>query len=176
MSELRIGESSAFFSYIKSTAKMSNSQGIAQVDNSAATHLRIEGMLQTHENGETYESPSQDDVPSGGSLPDSLFIERSSTPPASMEILKQKHLKEEHLPHGVIHPRNGTHGSESEISSRPTQHSYPYYIPGIVNHVLMPSSSQLYMKNLQDLQNHASTTMIAQYSNICPNFLLMRPG
>ncbi|KAF7838492.1 Two-component response regulator-like APRR1 [Senna tora] len=167
-SELRIGESSAFFSYVKSTMQKINSPGIARVDSNAATPSRIEDMrqacaqqvvydLQTHENGETYESPSQDDLPSSNSIPDSFSVERSSTPPASMEILKQKHVKEDHLPHGMIHQRNGTHGSETEVS-------------GVVNHVLMPSSSQLYLKNLQDLQNHASTTMIAQYNNIsqCP--------
>lgn len=180
-SELRIGESSAFFTYVKATTVKSNSQEVIHVDHNAATHLRMENAhqactqqgvndLQIHENGETCESHSQDDLPSSNSIPDSFSIERSSTPPASMEISQQKHFMEEHLSTGIIHPRNGTHNSELEASGMPTQHHYPYYISGVVNPLMMPSSAQLYQKNFQDMQTHASTAMIAQYNHLsqCP--------
>ncbi|KAI4343905.1 hypothetical protein L6164_011200 [Bauhinia variegata] len=172
-SELRIGESSAFFTYVKATTLKSDSQGIAHVDNNADTDLRVENMphpgaqqgvhdLHIHENREACESHSRDE---------SFSIERSSTPPASTEVSEQKHFMEEHLPQGVVHPRKGTHGSELEASGLPPQHAYPYYISGVVNHVMIPSSAQLYQKNLQDLQNHASTAMIAQYNHLphCPS-------
>ncbi|MCI24858.1 two-component response regulator-like APRR1-like, partial [Trifolium medium] len=38
-----------------------------------------------HENGEMFESHSQDDLPRSNSIPDSFSVDRSCTPPASME-------------------------------------------------------------------------------------------
>ncbi|RDX58177.1 Two-component response regulator-like APRR1, partial [Mucuna pruriens] len=177
-SELRIGESSAFFTYVKASILKSNFEGVVNVDNNCATHVRMEVMhqacaqqevndLQIHENGETCESQSQDDLPSSNSIPDSLSIERSCTPPASMEVSQQKHYKEENLHQGVMHPRNGTHCSELEVPGMASQHAYPYYISGVVNHVMMPSSAQMYhQKNIQDLQNHPNAAMLAQYNHL----------
>nr|AEA92684.1 TOC1 [Phaseolus vulgaris] len=176
-SELRIGESSAFFTCVKASILKSNFEGVVNVDNNGAAHVRMEAMhqacaqqgvndLQTRENGETCESQSQDDLPSCSSVPDSLSIERSCTPPASMEVSPQKH-KDKNFHQGVMHPRNGTHCSEHEVSGMASQHTYPYYISGGFNHVMMPSSAQMYhQKNMQDLQNHHSAAMIAQYSHL----------
>ncbi|KAK7411433.1 hypothetical protein VNO78_02866 [Psophocarpus tetragonolobus] len=177
-SELRIGESSAFFTYVKASIMKSNFEGVVNVDNNGATHVRMEVMhqacsqqgvndIQIRENGETCESQSQDDLPSSNSIPDSFSIERSCTPPASMEVSQQKNYKEEDFHQGAMHPRNGTHCSELEVSGMASQHAYPYYISGVVNHVMMPSSAQMYhQKNIQELQNHPSTAMIAQYSHL----------
>ncbi|KAI9117167.1 hypothetical protein K1719_011333 [Acacia pycnantha] len=151
-SELKIGESSAFFTYVKAATMKNNFQPVIHVDHDAATHLRMEEYthqactqqgvhdLQIHENGETCESHSQDDLPSSNSIPDSFSIERSSTPPASMETSQQKHFMEEPLPLGVVNP------------------------------MMMPSSAQLYQNNLQDLQAHAGTAIMAQYNHLsqCP--------
>ncbi|KAL2340742.1 hypothetical protein Fmac_008682 [Flemingia macrophylla] len=175
-SELRIGESSAFFTYVKASILKSNFEGVVNVEN-GATHVRMEvthqahaqqgvSDFQMHENGETCESQSQDDLPSSNSMPDSFSIERSCTPPASMEVSQQKHYKEENLHQGVMLPRNGTHCSELDVSGMSSQHGYPYYISGVVNHVMMPSSTQMYQKNIQDLQNHPSTAMLAQYNHL----------
>ncbi|TKY45664.1 Two-component response regulator APRR1 [Spatholobus suberectus] len=158
-SELRIGESSAFFTYVKASILKSNFEGVVNVDNNGATHVRMEvthqacaqqgvNDLQICENGETCESQSQDDLPSSNSIPDSFSIERSCTPPASMEVSQQKHYTEENLHQGVIHPRNGTHCSELEVSGMASQHAYPYYISGVVNHVMMPSSAQCIIKTI----------------------------
>ncbi|KAL1373261.1 hypothetical protein HN51_003248 [Arachis hypogaea] len=179
-SELRIGESSAFFTYVKAaTTIRSNIEEIVHLDKNATKQVRMEDMdqacaqekgnLQRHENGETLESHSQEDLPSSNSIPDSFSIERSCTPPASMEVSQQKHHKEEHR-QGVVHPRNGSHGSEPDASSMNAHHAYPYYMSGVVNHVMMPSSAQLYQKNMQELQNHTSSSMIAQYNHLphCP--------
>ncbi|XP_027919963.1 two-component response regulator-like APRR1 isoform X2 [Vigna unguiculata] len=167
-SELKIGESSAFFTYVKATALKSNIEETARVENTT-TEVRVEHVnqacgeqegndLNTHENGEMFEHHSQDDLPSSSSIPDSFSIERSCTPPASMEVSQQKHYREEHS-RGVVHPINGSHGSD------PAQHAYPYYISRVVNHVMMPSSAQMYQKNIQDLQSHS-----AQYNRLpqCP--------
>ncbi|RDX80134.1 Two-component response regulator-like APRR1, partial [Mucuna pruriens] len=161
-SELRIGESSAFFTYVKATTQRSNFE--------ESSHVRVDDMnqacaqqggndLKTHENGEMFENHSQDELPSSNSIPDSSSIERSCTPPASMEVSQQKHYNKEEHPQGVVHR------SELEPSGLPTQHAYPYYISGVVNHVMMPSSAQLYQKNIHDLQSHAGSSMIAQYNH-----------
>ena len=155
----------------------SNFEEIAHGDNNAVTRVRREDMheacarqgandLLLRENGEMCESQSQDDLPSSNSVPDSFSIERSCTPAASMEVSQQKHYREENLPSGMMHPGNGAHGPEHEVSGMAAQHAYPYYISGVVNHVMMPSSSQMYQKNIQDLQNHASTTMISHYNHL----------
>lgn len=154
-----------------------NLEEIVHVDNNAATHVRMEVMhhacaqngvsdLQIRENGETCESQSQDDLPSSNDIPESFSIERSCTPPASMEVSQQKRYEGENSHHGVMHPRNGTHCSELEISGMANQHAYPYYISGVVNHVMVPSSAQMYQQNIQDLQNHAGTAMMAQYNHL----------
>ncbi|KAJ7956422.1 Two-component response regulator-like [Quillaja saponaria] len=180
-SELRIGESSAFFTYVKSALTKSNSQGIAHIDYNVAANLRSEDMNQVSvqqvvndfqilENGEAWESHSQDDLPSSNkSIPDSLSMERSSTPPASMEFSEKSQFKEDKLLHSVV-PRNGTRGPELEVSGLPPQYAYPYYMPGVVNQVVMPPSAQMYQKNLQDLQTHASKAMVSQYNHFpqCP--------
>ncbi|MED6182334.1 Tor complex Tor2 interacting protein 1 [Stylosanthes scabra] len=143
-SELRIGESSAFFTYVKATTTMrSNIEEIVHIHKNATKQVRMEDMdqacaqergnLQRHENGETLESHSQEDLPSSNSIPDSFSIERSCTPPASTEVSQQKNYKEEHR-QGVVHPRNGSHGSEPDASGMNAHHAYPYYMSGVVNH------------------------------------------
>ncbi|XP_004508721.1 two-component response regulator-like APRR1 isoform X2 [Cicer arietinum] len=180
-SELRIGESSAFFTYVKTTTTKNNFEESAHVDDSCTSQVRMEDInqacpqqggndLKRHNDGETISSHVPDDLPSSNSIPDSLSIERSCTPPASMEVSQQKNYKEEHQ-QGVVHPRNGGYGSRLNPPDMPTQHAYPYYMPGIVNHVMMPSSAQMYQKNIQDLQSHhVSSSMIAQYNHLpqCP--------
>ncbi|CAL5201862.1 unnamed protein product [Lathyrus oleraceus] len=176
-SELRIGvgESSAFFTYVKASMLKRNIEGIIHVDNNPAAHVGMEVMhqasaqpgvndLEICENGETCESQSQDDFPSSNSIPDSLSIERSCTTPSSMEASQENCYREENLNHNSLrHPRNGTSCSELEMSNMVAQHAYPYYMPG-VNHVMMPSAAQIHQNN--DLQNHAATSIIAHYNHV----------
>ncbi|WJX95549.1 Tor complex Tor2 interacting protein 1, variant 3 [Trifolium repens] len=181
-SELRIGESSAFLTYVKATTKNSNFEETAHVDNNGTSQVRVEDMMNQacsqqggidlirHENGETIESHSQDDLPRSNSIPDSFSVDRSCTPPASMEVSQQNNFKEEH-PQGVVHPRNGSYGgSQLDQSGMHAQQAYPYYTPGGFNHVMMSSSAQMYQKNIQDLQSHVSSSMISQYNHLpqCP--------
>ncbi|OIV99988.1 hypothetical protein TanjilG_26326 [Lupinus angustifolius] len=162
-SELRIGESSAFFTYVKAKMLKNNFEEIVHADNNATTQVEMEGMIMNqtcaqqggndllrHENGETFQSHSQNDIPSSNNVPDSFSIERSCTPPASVEVSQQKHYKDEHG-QGVVYRRNGSHGSDLKTSGITDQHAHPYYIPGVVNHVMMPSTAQLYQKNIQGL-------------------------
>ena len=129
-SEQKIGESVAFFTYVKATTLKSNIEESAHVDNSnnttittttTTTTLRMKDMnesctkhggngLKTQKNGEIFGNYSQDDFPSSNSIPNSFSIERSCT------------------------PRNGSQGFV------PAQHAYPYYILGFFNHVILIKS------------------------------------
>lgn len=172
-SELKIGESSAFFTYVKSSTIRSNSQGFAFIEDSAPQNLRTEEKLQAcgqqvvndaqvHENGETWESYSQDDFRSSSSVPDSLSLERSCTPPMSREF-SQRNFKDENLPQLLMHARNDHQLDASGLS---TQNVYPYYMSGVMNQVLMPSSAQLYQKNLHELQSNGPSAMLPQYNHL----------
>ncbi|KAK6249999.1 Signal transduction response regulator [Theobroma cacao] len=174
-SELKIGESSAFFTYVKSNAVKTSTQVVTPHDENAAQNKIIEENLQqsgqqvvndvqVHENGEAWENRSQgDDFPSSSSIPDSLSLERSSTPPVSMEFSQQRNFKEEKLSQVLVPPRNEP---QHDLSGLPTQTAYPYYMPGVVNQVMMQPSGQLFQNNLHDLQNHAASSVLPQYSHL----------
>ncbi|OMO52839.1 hypothetical protein COLO4_36941 [Corchorus olitorius] len=174
-SELKIGESSAFFTYVKSSAVKNSTQGAAPNGENAAqnktieeNHLLESGQAvnddtQVHENGEAWENCSQgDDFPSSSSVPDSLSLERSSTPPVSMEFSQQRNSKEDKFSQ-VLVPRNEP---QHDVSGLPNQTPYPYYMSGVVNQVMMPSSAQLFQNNLHDLQNHATSAVVPQYNHL----------
>ncbi|XP_028763487.1 two-component response regulator-like APRR1 [Neltuma alba] len=181
-SGLRIGESSAFFSYVKTTMQKSNLEGIPQAQSNAATQLRMEDMhqtcprgvydLKTHENRVPSERPNKDYLPSSISNADSFSVDNSSAPPASMGALNQKNLNE-HLPQDVICIRNGSHIPETEVPGTPSHHAHPHYISGFFNHLLMLSSAPMYPKNHQDQQNHASWITSLPYY---PMTICLQPG
>ncbi|KAM6569539.1 hypothetical protein CsatB_017524 [Cannabis sativa] len=197
-SELKIGESSAFFTYVKSSIIKNNSQAVAHAEAHAAQQLRFGEKrqacdntevvdTQAHENGEAWESYSQgDDMPSSTSFPDSHSLERSCTPPTQMElpnennILKERFSKVQvHHENGVqVHHENGVqmhqrNGPRHEDSNVPAQAAYPYCMSGVVNQVMISSSAQICQKNPHELQNHATTVMMPQYNHLqqCPPHL-----
>uniref|UniRef100_A0A2N9G3F9 Two-component response regulator-like APRR1 n=1 Tax=Fagus sylvatica TaxID=28930 RepID=A0A2N9G3F9_FAGSY len=173
-SELKIGECSAFFTYVKTSTLQKSSQGVANVDENVAQvrmgekHQacvqQVVDHPQINENGEAWESYSQgDNFPSSSSMLDSLSIERSCTPPTSMELPQQRDLKDERFSQVLLHPRNE---HQLDASGLPAHAAFPYCMSGVVNQVMMPSAAQLYQKNLQDLQNHASEAMMSQYHHL----------
>ncbi|XP_022728178.1 two-component response regulator-like APRR1 [Durio zibethinus] len=173
-SELKIGESSAFFTYVKSTAVKNTTQVVTPSDENAAQNTIIEDNLlqsgqqvindtQVHENAEAWENCSQgDEFPSSSSIPDSLSLGRSSTPPVSMEFSQQRNFKEDKFSQLLLPPGNDP---QQDISGLPTQSAYPYYMSGVLNQPTVPSSAQLYQNNLHDLQNHASSAVLPQYNH-----------
>ncbi|KAF3451973.1 hypothetical protein FNV43_RR08069 [Rhamnella rubrinervis] len=172
-SELKIGESSAFLTYVKLSTIKNNSQAVAHFEVNSAQHLMVDAShqacgnqavddLQPQGNGEAKDSSSTADVlPSSTSFPDSISMERCCTPPALTRFQHENHLKEERFSQVLVHPRNG---SQHNVSGLPTQVAYPYCVSGFINQVLMSTSAQVYQKNLHDIQNHATTSMIPQ----CP--------
>ncbi|KAG2679318.1 hypothetical protein I3760_11G046200 [Carya illinoinensis] len=177
-SELKIGESSAFFTYVKSSTVESNSQGIVNVIDNSAQNLatreeheecsqRLINDPQIHANGQAGENYSQeDDFPCSSSVPDSLSMERSCTPPASMGLSQQRDVNDEKLSQVLSQPRNE---HQLDVSALP-QAAFPYCFTGVVNQVMMPPTAQLYQKNLYDLHNHAPNSMMSQYHHLpqCP--------
>ncbi|XP_030473568.1 two-component response regulator-like APRR1 isoform X2 [Syzygium oleosum] len=178
-SELKIGESSAFFTYVKSTIVKNTPSTAGQVDGCASVAYRMEEKdqagdvqavydPQAHENGEAWEKSSLgDDFPSGSSVPDSLSLERSCTPPGSADFPQQRNFMEERVPQMPMHAMNEPH---VDLPGLAAQSTYPYYVPGVVNPVTVHSSVQVYQNNLHDLQNHATSAMLTRYSHLphCP--------
>lgn len=178
-SELKIGEPSAFFTYVKLSTTKNNSQAVDYFEVNSAQHLRVEGKhhacgnqavddLQEQGNREAQDSSSPaDDLPSSTSFPDSVSMERSCTPPALTEFQYENHLKEERFPQVLVHPKNE---SLHNVSGLPAQVTYPYFVSGFMNQVPMSTSVQVYQKNLHDIQNHATTSMMPQYNHLpqCP--------
>ncbi|XP_040366650.1 two-component response regulator-like APRR1 isoform X1 [Rosa chinensis] len=177
-SELKIGGSSAFFTYVKSSTIENNSQ--VHTKDNGAERSRVEGKhpacsqqmvdesLQVDGNGEAWESYSQeDDFPTSNSIPDSLSLERSCTPPGSMELQHRKNHAEDRSSQVPAHPRNEP---QHDVSRLPAHASYPYYMPRVVNQVMGSSSTQVYQKNLHDMPNHAAAAIMQHYSHLphCP--------
>uniref|UniRef100_A0A6M2EX34 Uncharacterized protein n=1 Tax=Populus davidiana TaxID=266767 RepID=A0A6M2EX34_9ROSI len=174
-SELKIGESSAFFTYVKSSTVKNSSQGVALIEDNTNRNLRMEEKLKAcgeqmlndahlQENGEALEIHSQgDDFRSSSSIPDSLSLERSCTPPMSREF-PQRNFKDDRV---LMHQTNEP---QLDASSLSTQSAYPYFMSGVVNQVMMSSSAQLYQKNLHELQSHGTSAMLPGYNHLpqCP--------
>ncbi|KAB2089709.1 hypothetical protein ERO13_A03G067700v2 [Gossypium hirsutum] len=174
-SELKIGESSAFFTYVKSSAVKTSSTQVATPNHESAAenkigeeHLpqpgeQVVSDTRVHENGETWENNSQgDEFRSSSSVPDSLSLERSSTP-ASMEFSQQRDFKEDKFSPALVPPSNET---QHDVSGLPTQSPYLHYMPGVLNQVMMPSSTQLFQNNLHDIHNHTSSPLVPQYNHL----------
>ncbi|XP_047974868.1 two-component response regulator-like APRR1 isoform X1 [Salvia hispanica] len=156
-SELKIGESSAFFTYVKSSTSKSINHAVPEI---TAQHVsfvenhilnrEVGSSIQGEKTRETPENPSpQDDQPSSNSAPESSVMDRSSTPP------------NEHMHLG--------NDSPNDVTAAYNQTPYPYYMPGVMNQVPM-SSASMYPKNLPDTSNHANSALIPQYSHVphCP--------
>lgn len=133
---------------------------------------------QVHENGEAWESYSQEDVPSSTSVPDSLSVERSCTPPAQRELPHENNFTKERFSNVQVNEGNGlqmhqSNGPQHEDTSLPAQAAYPYCMSGVVNQVMISSSGQVCQKNLHEMQNHATTVMMPQYNHLpqCPPHL-----
>ncbi|KAL2539471.1 Two-component response regulator-like APRR1 [Abeliophyllum distichum] len=174
-SELKIGESSAFFTYIKSSMPKSNNQGDAFVREMVPQNLRIKEKLTTmngqvgadsqrHDNRDSLEIYSQgDDYPSSNSIPDSFSMERSCTPPISLETSQQRNSNEE-FSQVHMHPRNESPNDVVGLHPNP---AYPYYMSGVMNQFMM-SSAAVYQKNPQpqDLHYHTNSAILPQYNHL----------
>ncbi|KAI3454701.1 hypothetical protein Pfo_011364 [Paulownia fortunei] len=156
-SELKIGESSAFFTYVKSTTPKATAIGLLL--GQVGTYIRGQDSRESVEN-----HSQADDYPRSNSIPDSFSIERSCTPPISLDISQQRHSKEFSQAH--FHLRND---SPNDVTGCYTHTAYPYYMTGVMNQVALQPASK-HHKNLPDMLNHANSAMMPQYNHIpqCP--------
>ncbi|XP_057791941.1 two-component response regulator-like APRR1 isoform X2 [Salvia miltiorrhiza] len=172
-SELKIGESSAFFTYVKASTSKNINHGFSSVPESTAQHVSfvenhilngdVGSSIQGEKAQETLENPSPpDEQPSSNSAPESFVMDRSCTPPISVDISQQRNSKEFSQEH--MHLGND---SPNDVTGCYNHTPYPYYVSGVMNQVPM-SSASMYPKNLPD--NHANSALIPQYNHApqCP--------
>lgn len=152
------------------TEEKSNAQG-EFINADSQLHISREAFLnhsqggpinadsQVHISRDAYKNPSQgEDCPSNNSFHDSFSVERSCTPPLSLEYSQQRNSNE--FSQVPANPRNEPHHDLSGFHPHTT---YPYYISGVMNQVIMPPPP-MYQKNLPDLHNHSA--VLPQYSHI----------
>lgn len=136
---------------------------IEEKTNAVDGHLEIETQMQV--NGDAVENNSQgDDYPSSNSFPESYSMERSCTPPLSLELTQQRNSKMEEFSQVYMHPRNE---AQRDAVSFHAQTAYSYFVSGAMNQVMMPSP-HIYQKNLQDLHNHANSAVLPPYNHMPP--------
>ncbi|KAL9227347.1 hypothetical protein vseg_003044 [Gypsophila vaccaria] len=178
--ELKIGECSAFFTYVKSNTSKDNCQSVADVDinnnceavvvvdleGDAAGLSRVEDKFERcdehessgnirYENRYTWENNSYgDDLPTSTSVPESASMERSSTPSVSMGYVPYKSC-DEGLSQVHMYPRNSAH---FDVSGLAAHSPYPYYMPGMMNQVMM---------------THGTSSVMPHYTHLphCPSHL-----
>ncbi|XP_073119230.1 two-component response regulator-like APRR1 isoform X2 [Henckelia pumila] len=173
--ELKIGESSAFFTYIKSTTPSSNTHRPPSVHEDEPQHLKIAEHISTvsgqaaiidiqqQDNTKTLENHSHgDEYRCSNSFIDSFSAERSCTP-VSHDISQQRNSDED-FSHSHLHP-----GNVSDATGRYSHAAYPYYMPGVMNQVTVPPAS-MYHKHTLDMHNHSNPAMLPPYNHIpqCP--------
>jgi len=141
---LRVGESSAFLAYVKSSTPVTSSfdselqrggSRLESFDNqgncSSATDRSDTGTDVNIRDKEAYEMPVQ--YPMVCFSSSNLHMERSND------------------------GQNGTSGT-------PPMYHYPFYYPGMVEHSIALSSVQNFQANINNAQGHTPPTMIPQYN------------
>ncbi|MFS7912213.1 putative response regulator and transcription factor RR-A-type family [Helianthus anomalus] len=134
-SELRIGQSSAFFTYVKSSAF----RGDTHVDEANPPALNINP---TDGNAARYEHAVSDheNVHINNAPRDSVSVDRSPTPPNPLP--PESNLQ---MNYNVL---------ETQQSGYNPYSAYPYYLPGPMNHVMMSSASSMYQQNMNIPPHH----------------------
>ena len=168
--ELRIGEPSAFFMYVNS----SKSNVPVDVDAPPESRIvntvnacsgRVDNGTQNKQDSKALKNRSQGDVfLTSRSIRDSLPMERSPhhhPSPVQMEFPPQRNSKVEEFSQVHMHPRNESH---SDVLGFHAHTTYPYYISGVMNKIMM-SSSYMYPKNLQE-PNRGTSAMLTRYNHI----------
>ncbi|KAF8089539.1 hypothetical protein N665_0502s0006 [Sinapis alba] len=167
-SRLKIGESSAFFTYVKSTVISTNCQDPPHVNGNGSVHPSMAEKLQvvatkvtkqTRGGRETEKNYAQGENLVNGTL------ERSRTLPTPMELHSGRSYQEgsnsfersRTLPppmelHGGRSYQEGTmddtrvaakDSSQVDASRFAAQNAYPYYMHGVMNQVMMQSAAMM---------------------------------
>ncbi|CAN8264796.1 unnamed protein product [Cochlearia groenlandica] len=158
-SRLKIGESSAFFTYVKSTDLRINCQDPPHVTGKSSLHHQsmteklqvvasevINNTKQAHRGRKTEKSYSQvmnrskdssqvENLQNGASCLSSL--ERSTTIPTSMELHGRSYQE------GNMSSAQVSMNRSKDASGFSAQNAYPYYMHGVMNQVMMQSATMM---------------------------------
>lgn len=188
-SQLKIGQSSAFFTYVKSRTTPGVSVSVDETNPISRVHTQASlrgdmdgppvnlfgqnepcgqhGVTDTHRHNHTQvqENNSQiDDFPSSNSFPDSMFSNKSPNPPLPAECSQEMTSSREQS-------RNDSFPNVSGFNSHS---AYPYYLHGVMNQVMAssPSSSSMYHAHYQP-HHMAGMTSFPYYPSVN---LCIQPG
>uniref|UniRef100_A0A1J3J6Y3 Pseudo-response regulator 1 n=1 Tax=Noccaea caerulescens TaxID=107243 RepID=A0A1J3J6Y3_NOCCA len=154
-SKLKIGESSAFFTYVKSTVLGTNCQDPPHVNGNGSLHLHpemaeklqvvasevINKAKQACGGRETEKNYSQEDnLQNGTSYRNSL--DRSRTLRTSME-LHGKSYQEGNINTAPVAMNRSKDSSQVDASGFTAQNAYPYYMHGVMNQVMIQSAAMM---------------------------------
>ncbi|VVB17611.1 unnamed protein product [Arabis nemorensis] len=154
-SRLKIGESSAFFTYVKSTVLGTNSQDPPHINGNGSLHLHpgmaeklqvvasevINNTKQARRVRETEKNYSQgENIQNGATYPNSL--ERSRTLPTSMEP-HGRNYQEGNMNTARVAMNRSKDSSQVDASGFSAQNAYPYYMHGVMNQVMMQSAAMM---------------------------------
>ncbi|KAL3513143.1 hypothetical protein ACH5RR_025860 [Cinchona calisaya] len=191
-SELKIGESSAFFTYVKSSLPKSNCQDAATLQGTVPQQLTIEENVnvqgghinadsQVHISGDGLHDHSQGRLidpesqvlisrdahqndSQGEACPSNNSIHDSFSVEMSCTTPLSLEFSQQRNSSEFSHvPTHPRNEPHHDVSGFHPHTAYPYYISGVMNQVIMPPSP-MYQKNLPDLHNHSA--MLPQYSHI----------
>ncbi|KAK1427216.1 hypothetical protein QVD17_15899 [Tagetes erecta] len=152
-SELRIGQSSAFFTYVKSSifrgdthvdeANPPVSNINCNDENATSYPQRDENVVSDHDYTRSHENLHSNNIP-----PDRISVDRSSTPSLPPESSQQ-------MNYAISEPhQSGNSNYHPDVSGYNPYSAYPYYLPGPMNHVMMPSASSIYQHNMNIPPHH----------------------
>lgn len=167
-SELRIGESSAFFMYVKSSTVRSNNPGSSSAHEKIVENLTISSTqvglnIQGQINTESLENHSPAfNHPNSTSFRDSFSTEKSCAPPVAPDIPQNSNLKEQSV---KVHV-SSKHESPNNAPDFYAHVNYPYYMSGVGSQVQTQSGST-YHNNLPNIHNHnhVNSTTLPQYNH-----------
>ncbi|XP_076937391.1 two-component response regulator-like APRR1 [Bidens hawaiensis] len=144
-SELKIGQSSAFFTYVKSNI----SRGDPHADELNTPPLNINP---THENIDHEENLHINNTPRN-----SLSADRSPAPPnpTPATALLSSSIQ---MNYNISEPQQSVNNNyHHDASGYNTYNPYPYYLSGPMNHhVMMSSASSIYQQNMNIPPHHMS--------------------
>ncbi|KAK9107473.1 hypothetical protein Syun_023484 [Stephania yunnanensis] len=174
-SELKIGESSAFFTYVKSSTTQIKSQRISCIDENAAKSdlsmieenvsplsKQADADTQRQETRDLWENYYHRSEFSGSEVGSDPSLNRSYAQ-VEFSFHQERSTREDQFPTAPPHQNNEIQVTVTGIRE---QANIPYYFSGMMNQVMMPSSAKLYPGNVSDMPNHGISSMLPQYGSV----------
>ncbi|KAI3762649.1 hypothetical protein L1987_53088 [Smallanthus sonchifolius] len=151
-SELRTGQSSAFFTYVKSSVFRGDTHvdkanppalNINTTDENATRYPRSAHVVSDQDYTHAHENLQSNNTP-----PESVSVDRSPTPPLPPESAQQMNYTISET------QQSGNNNYHPDVSGYNAYSAYPYYLSGLMNHVMMSSASSIYQQNMNIPPHH----------------------